>query len=186
MDNLRDYLDGKYFKNEEILPANEIYDKYLLSFQDYQFYKVWFKPVQKYNLRGMEMKAKKEVKVVKTKSKPKKVKEEVKAAKTKEKKMKDENYEIGDGYGDNFDDYMKEMGTKYYEAVKRITMKKLLVFQFKQEMRAKRLTVEIIAIRMRTSKGAVEHILDPNHNSTLNSLCRFASVLGKEIVMTLK
>jgi hypothetical protein len=38
MDNLRDYLDEKYFKNEEILPANEIYDKYLLSFQDYQFY----------------------------------------------------------------------------------------------------------------------------------------------------
>jgi hypothetical protein len=130
------------------------------------------------------MKAKKEVKVVKTKSKPKKVKEEVKAAKTKKKK--DENYEIADGCGDNFDDYMKEMGTKYYETVKRIAMKKLLVFQFKQEMRAKRLTVEIIAIRMRTSKGVVEHILDPNHNSTLNSLYRFAAVLGKEIVMTLK
>jgi len=87
------------------------------------------------------------------------------------------------GFGQNFDDFMIEQGL--YDEAKELSAKKLIVLELKQEMEAQKLSKSIIAKKMHTSRVAVDNILDPNYNTSIGTLERFASVLGKKLSISI-
>jgi predicted XRE-type DNA-binding protein len=87
------------------------------------------------------------------------------------------------GIGDRFDDFMKEQGL--YEEAKELAAKKLLAFQLEQAMKSQNLTKAYMAKKMNTSRVAIDNILNPNFNNSIETLERFASLLGKKITISL-
>jgi predicted XRE-type DNA-binding protein len=88
------------------------------------------------------------------------------------------------GIGDKFDDFMKEEGI--YEEARAIALKKIIVFQFEQEMRKQNLTKASIARKMKKARNVVDNILNPKYNSTIGSLERFAAILGKKLTISIE
>jgi len=88
------------------------------------------------------------------------------------------------GFGQNFDEFMIEQGL--YDEAKELAAKKLIVLELKQEMEAQKLSKSRIAERMHTSRVAIDNILDPNYNTSIGTLERFASVLGKKLFISLE
>jgi predicted XRE-type DNA-binding protein len=88
------------------------------------------------------------------------------------------------GLGQKFDDFMVEQGL--YDEAKKLAAKKLVVIELKQEMEAQKLSKSEIAKRMHTSRVAVDNILDPDYNTSIGTLERFASVLGKKLVISVQ
>jgi predicted XRE-type DNA-binding protein len=86
-------------------------------------------------------------------------------------------------FGDSFDDFMKTEGV--YEEARELAEKKMIAFQLEQEMKAQRLTKTAIAKRMNTSRIAVDNILNPSYNSSVETLSRFAKALGKRLTISL-
>jgi predicted XRE-type DNA-binding protein len=87
------------------------------------------------------------------------------------------------GIGQNFDDFLKEQGI--YDEVNELAAKKLITYQLKQAMQEQKLTKSSIAKKMKTSRVAVDNILDPTFNTSIDSLERFAFVLGKKLTISL-
>jgi len=87
------------------------------------------------------------------------------------------------GFGQNFEDFMIEQGL--YDEAKELAAKKLIVLELKQEMEAQKLSKSRIAEKMSTSRAAIDNILDPNYNTSIGTLERFASVLGKKLFISL-
>jgi len=88
------------------------------------------------------------------------------------------------GLGQSFDDFMLEQGL--YDEAKELAAKKLLVLELKQEMEAQKLSKSKVAKKMHTSRVAVDNILNPNYNTSIGTLERFASVLGKRLHISLQ
>lgn len=87
--------------------------------------------------------------------------------------------------GSSFDDFLKEEGI--YEEVTACAMKRVLAWQIAQAMKKKRVTKSAMAKRMRTSRAALDRLLDAENTSvTLQTMGRAAAVLGKELSITLK
>jgi DNA-binding XRE family transcriptional regulator len=87
------------------------------------------------------------------------------------------------GIGQDFDEFLKEEGL--FEEVDELATKKLLAFQLKQAMEEQRLTKSSMAKKMKTSRVAIDHILDPSYNTSIETLERFARVLGKKLTISL-
>jgi len=87
------------------------------------------------------------------------------------------------GFGQNFDDFMIEQGL--YDEAKELAAKKLIVLELKREMEAQKLSKSKVAKQMRTSRSAVDNILDPGYNTSIGTLERFASALGKRLHISL-
>jgi len=87
------------------------------------------------------------------------------------------------GFGQNFDDFMVEQGL--YDEAKELASKKLIVLELKQEMEAQKLSKSKIAEKMHTSRAAVDNILDPKYNTSIGTLERFASILGKKLFISI-
>lgn len=87
------------------------------------------------------------------------------------------------GIGQNFDDFLKEKGI--YDDVNELASKKHISYQLKQAMKEQNMTKSSIARKMKTSRVAVDNILDPAFNTSIDSLERFASVLGKRLTISL-
>jgi transcriptional regulator with XRE-family HTH domain len=68
---------------------------------------------------------------------------------------------------------------------KELAAKKLLVLQLEQAMKSQNLTKAYMAKKMNTSRVAIDNILNPNFNSSIETLERFASLLGKKITISL-
>ena len=82
--------------------------------------------------------------------------------------------------GSNFDDFLHE--EKLLEGVEAAAVKRVLAFQVEQEMKQRRLSKTDMANRMKTSRAAVERLLDPSNTSiTLATLGRAAAALGKNL-----
>jgi len=88
------------------------------------------------------------------------------------------------GIGQSFDDFMIEQGL--YDEAKELSAKKLIVLELKQEMEAQNLSKSKVAEKMHTSRVAVDNILDPNFNTSIGTLERLASVLGKRLHISLQ
>jgi predicted XRE-type DNA-binding protein len=88
------------------------------------------------------------------------------------------------GFGQKFDDFMVEQGL--YDEAKEIKEKKLITFELKQEMEAQKLSKSKIAKKMHTSRVAIDNILDPDYNTSIGTLERFASVLGKKLIISIQ
>jgi antitoxin HicB len=86
--------------------------------------------------------------------------------------------------GSNFDDFLKE--EKIYEQTQAAAIKRVVAYQIAEEMKNKKLTKTEMASRMKTSRAALERLLDPENASiTLITLERAASVLGKKLSVQL-
>jgi antitoxin HicB len=86
--------------------------------------------------------------------------------------------------GTNFDDFLKE--ENLYEQVQATAIKRIIAYQIAEEMKKKNLTKTEMASRMKTSRAALERLLDPENASiTLSTLERAASALGKKLTVQL-
>jgi hypothetical protein len=87
------------------------------------------------------------------------------------------------GIGQNFDDFLIEQNI--LDEVNELSAKKLITYQLKQAMQEQNLTKSNIARKMKTSRVAVDNILDPSFNTSIESLERFAHILGKKLTISL-
>jgi antitoxin HicB len=86
--------------------------------------------------------------------------------------------------GSNFDDFLREEGL--LEDAEATAAKRVIAFQIAQEMRRRRLSKSEMATRMKTSRPALERLLDPTNRSvTLSTLERAASAVGKKLKVEL-
>ena len=86
--------------------------------------------------------------------------------------------------GSNFDDFLKE--ENLYEQIQTVAIKRVIAYQIAEEMKNKKLSKTEMAGRMKTSRAALERLLDPDNASiTLITLERAASALGKKLTVQL-
>lgn len=87
------------------------------------------------------------------------------------------------GTGQNFSDFMKEQGL--YEEAQELATKKLIAAQLQAEMEKQNLSKSAVAQRMNTTRTAVDNALDPNFNTSISTIERFAHALGKRVSIVL-
>lgn len=82
--------------------------------------------------------------------------------------------------GSNFDDFLREEGI--LAEVEAAALKRVLAFQIQQEMERHQLTKTAMAVKMQTSRAALNRLLDPaNASVTLQTLERAALAVGKKL-----
>ena len=87
------------------------------------------------------------------------------------------------GIGQDFSDFMKEQGL--YEEAQELATKKVIAAQLKAEMEKQKISKTEVAKRMHTTRTAVDNALDPAYNTSLSTIERFATALGKRISLSL-
>jgi DNA-binding Xre family transcriptional regulator len=82
--------------------------------------------------------------------------------------------------GSNFDDFLRE--EKILEHTQAVAIKRVIAYQISEEMKQRKLSKTEMAGKMKTSRAALERLLDPaNASVTLATLERAASALGKKL-----
>ncbi len=82
--------------------------------------------------------------------------------------------------GSNFDDFLPNEGL--LADAEAVAIKRVVAFQVAQMMKKQRLTKTDMARRMKTSRSALDRLLDPENGSvTLQTLERAARALGKRL-----
>ncbi len=85
--------------------------------------------------------------------------------------------------GSNFEDFLKEEGI--FEECHQEAVKRVITFQFEQELKKQKMTKTELAKKMKTSRASVDRLLDPKKTCTLKSLSHAAFALGKELQICL-
>ena len=86
--------------------------------------------------------------------------------------------------GPSFDEVLAEEGI--LEECEEYAIKSILADQVKSEMDKNRLTKTEMAARMRTSRRALDRLLDPRNTSvTLHTLQRAATAVGRQLRLEL-
>ncbi len=86
--------------------------------------------------------------------------------------------------GSDFDDFLTEEG--FLEEAEAIAVKRVLAFQISELMEAQNLSKAEMARRMKTSRAALDRLLDPENRSvTLHTMDKAARSLGKHLRLTL-
>ena len=86
--------------------------------------------------------------------------------------------------GSPFDDFLAEQGI--LEECEEQAVKQILADQIRAAMEKDRLTKAAMAIRMRTSRRALDRLLDPTNTSvTLHTLQRAAVAIGRQLRLEL-
>jgi antitoxin HicB len=86
--------------------------------------------------------------------------------------------------GSDFDDFLKE--ERLLDGAEAVAAKRVIAHQIAQEMERSHLTKSEMAHRMRTSRPALDRLLDPaNPSVTLSTLERAASAVGKKLKVEL-
>jgi len=82
--------------------------------------------------------------------------------------------------GSNFDDFLEEEGL--LAEVEANAIKRVISYQIAELMKKHNLSKAAMAKRMKTSRSAIDRLLDPQNESvTLQTLERAALVLGKRL-----
>jgi predicted XRE-type DNA-binding protein len=82
--------------------------------------------------------------------------------------------------GSSFDSWLREEGI--YEEVTAAAIKRVLARQVEAAMKEKRFSKAEMARRMRTSRAALDRLLDPEYEAlTLSTLRKAAVAVGREI-----
>ena len=93
--------------------------------------------------------------------------------------MKQENI------GSSFDDFLADAGI--LEEVEAVAVKRVLARQVEKAMQDKGLTKTAMARRMKTSRMALDRLLDPENTSvTLHTMQRAAATVGKRLRLSLQ
>ena len=86
--------------------------------------------------------------------------------------------------GSDFDDFLRDEGI--LDDAEAVAAKRVIAFQIAREMESAHISQSELARRMKTSRSAVERLLDPtNHSVTLQTLERAASAVGKRLKIQL-
>ena len=86
--------------------------------------------------------------------------------------------------GSSFEDFLREEGT--LEETTHRAIKRVLARQLRQLMDEQGLSKSEMARRMRTSRPALERLLDPDNEAvTLNTLQKAAKAVGRELQLEL-
>lgn len=86
--------------------------------------------------------------------------------------------------GSDFDEFLTEEGL--LEEAEATAVKRVLAFQINQLMLDQNLSKAEMARRMKTSRAALERLLDPENRSvTLHTMDKAARSLGKHLRLTL-
>jgi len=86
--------------------------------------------------------------------------------------------------GGDFDDFLRDEGI--LDEAEAIAAKRVIAYQIGQEMQRAHISHSELARRMKTSRSAVDRLLDPaNPSVTLVTLERAASALGKRLKIQL-
>ena len=86
--------------------------------------------------------------------------------------------------GSNFDDFLQEEAM--LEKVTAVALKRVIAWQIAQEMKAQKVTKTELAKRMKTSRAALNRLLDEEDPSlTLTTLASAAAALGKKVNLKL-
>ena len=86
--------------------------------------------------------------------------------------------------GSNFDDFLAEEAL--LEEATAAAVKRMIAWQIEQEMKAQKLTKTALAAKMRTSRAALNRLLDASDTSlTLTTLASAAAALGKHVKIEL-
>ena len=87
--------------------------------------------------------------------------------------------------GSGFDDFLADEG--FLDHAEAVATKRVLAFQIAEAMKERRLTKAAMARAMRTSRAALDRLLDPKVPAvTLLTLKRAARVLGKKLQIELR
>lgn len=82
--------------------------------------------------------------------------------------------------GSNFDDFLQQEGL--LAEVEATAIKRVIAFQISELMKEHNLSKTAMAKQMKTSRSAIDRLLDPQNESvTLQTLERAALVLGKRL-----
>ena len=81
--------------------------------------------------------------------------------------------------GSSFDDFLKENGI--FEECDNKAIKQVIAFQLEEEIKKQKMTKSQFAKKMKTSRSAVDRLLDPKKTCSLKSLITAVSVLGKHL-----
>jgi antitoxin HicB len=87
--------------------------------------------------------------------------------------------------GSSFDDFLEEEG--YRDEVESAAIKRVLAWQFEQEMTRQQKTKRAMAAELKTSRSQLDRLLDPQNTAvSLDTLTRAAHVLGKRLVLEIR
>ena len=87
--------------------------------------------------------------------------------------------------GSSFDDFLEEEG--YRNDVESAAIKRVLAWQFEQEMIRQQKTKRAMAAELKTSRSQLDRLLDPQNTAvSLDTLARAAHVLGKRLVLEIR
>ena len=82
--------------------------------------------------------------------------------------------------GNNFDDFLEEEGL--LAETESVAIKRVIAFQVAQLMKTKKISKVAMARQMKTSRSALDRLLDPENTSiTLQTMERAAHVMGKRL-----
>ncbi|MBM3532701.1 MAG: Fis family transcriptional regulator [Alphaproteobacteria bacterium] len=85
-----------------------------------------------------------------------------------------------DRTGSRFDDFLEEEGL--LAEAEAVAIKRVLAWQVAEAMRARKLSKDAMAKRMRTSRSQLDRLLDPETASvTLATMTRAAAAVGKRL-----
>ena len=86
--------------------------------------------------------------------------------------------------GSSFDDFLAEEAM--LEEATATAVKRVIAWQIEQEMKAQKLTKTALASKMKTSRAALNRLLDASDTSlTLTTLASAAAALGKHVKIEL-
>ena len=86
--------------------------------------------------------------------------------------------------GGSLDDFLRDDGL--LDDAEAVATKRVIAYQIAQEMERANISQSELARRMKTSRSAVERLLDPaNPSVTLSTLERAASAVGKRLKVQL-
>ena len=86
--------------------------------------------------------------------------------------------------GSDFDDFLRE--ENLLDDAESVAAKRVIAFQIAREMERADISQSELGRRMKTSRSAVERLLDPTNPSvTLSTLERAASAIGKRLSVRL-
>ena len=87
--------------------------------------------------------------------------------------------------GSSFDDFLIEEGL--HEEVESAAIKRVLAWQFEQEMERQQKTKRAMAKELKTSRSQLDRLLDPQNTTvSIETLSRAARVLGKRLVLEIR
>ncbi len=86
--------------------------------------------------------------------------------------------------GSKFDDFLEDEGLR--ADAEAVAIKRVIAYQIEKEMKRANLSKSAMAEKMRTSRSALDRLLDPaNVSVTLQTLERAALALGKNLKIKL-